>query len=85
MIDETAKLDELEDILGKSIELIGYFIMKVAYNDISPDDMERFIDITGKQGVRVSELYKKLGMTNAQVAETVKIGLDVTDNNIKNS
>ena len=58
MIDETTKLDELQLINDKAIELTIYFLDKITAKDINEYDKERFSDISSKFSSKMYEYIK---------------------------
>lgn len=86
MIGETAKLDEFDATVDKFIELTKYFFYtKITKKDIREEDEERFFSTMRKLAVFNSELFKNMGFNNEQAAETIKAGLNMIDDAIKNA
>lgn len=87
MIDETAKLDEFEEISKKYNELLGYFLEKAVSKDLSTEDEDRFFRIIGEQSDTgyLSTFLDALGTDPDKTAEIFKIGFEMSRDNKKNA
>ncbi len=85
MIDETTKLDELQLISNKSIELHIYFLDKIDTKDISEFDKERYNDITSNFSLKLYEYAKNRNINKDRLKSSISFQIEKLEDDIKNS
>lgn len=87
MIDETLKIEELQLITDKFIELNIYFLDKIHTKDISDYDKERYNDITNKFSFKIYEYIKNTtnNLNKNELKSSVNFQIEKFEDNIKNS
>lgn len=85
MSDESEKLDELEKLQEKIIELTKYFVIKNMTKELSDIDNNRYKEISNKFSTNLFEFLMNMNISKEEMSIGLNYELNKAEDNIKNS